>query len=221
MKAIIVDDEPRAIELLRSYLQYFPEVEVAGTFRNAVKALDFLHGNPVDLVFLDIQMPHLSGLSLSKAIDPSVRVIFTTAYAEYAVESYEVEALDYLLKPISLARFTRAMARVLSPAAPAQEAIPVKSGARIYRLRPQEILYLEKDGNYMTYYLPDRKVLARESIAEALGKLPSSFVQTHKSFIINLDQIDFYDKEKISVKGRIVPVGSGFREEFLKVAGGR
>ncbi len=137
MKAIIVDDEPKAIELLKSYLKHFSSIELVGTFRNGLKAFEFMNQEAVDLIFLDINMPHLSGISLSKMIDTKTKIIFTTAYSEYAVESYEVEAIDYLLKPISLERFTKTMSKVLSTTPDTSErksnTLMIKSGTKIFR----------------------------------------------------------------------------------------
>lgn len=113
MKAIIVDDEPKAIELIQSYLSHFSVIELVGTFRNGLKAFQFMSKEPVDLLFLDINMPHLSGISLSKMVSKNTKIIFTTAYPEYAVESYDVEAVDYLLKPISLERFSKTIGKLL------------------------------------------------------------------------------------------------------------
>ena len=115
MKAIIVDDEPRAIDLLKGYLRHFNQIEVAATFRNGLKAFEYLSSHPVDVMFLDINMPHISGISLSKMLPNHIKVIFTTAYSEYAVESYEIQAVDYLVKPISLERFTKTISRILTP----------------------------------------------------------------------------------------------------------
>ena len=114
MKVIIVDDEPKAIELLVSYLKHFSNFKLEATFRNGLKALEFLNTNTVDVVFLDINMPHLSGLSLSKMIAPTIDIVFTTAYSEHALESYDVNAIDYLLKPISLERFSKTMAKLIA-----------------------------------------------------------------------------------------------------------
>ncbi len=220
MKAIIVDDEPQAIELLKTYLAHFAMIELAGTFRNGLKAFEFLGEEPVDLVFLDINMPHLSGLSLSKMITPPTKIIFTTAYSEYAVESYAVEAVDYLLKPITLERFTRAMAKVLAqPATPdtrEPKALLIKSGTKLFRVLPEDIFYLEKDGNYMTYHLAGQKILARETIAEALAALPPWFVQTHKSFIVNIERIQVVDKDELVVQHSRLPVGATYKEALMQ-----
>ncbi|MEZ4772006.1 MAG: LytTR family DNA-binding domain-containing protein [Bacteroidia bacterium] len=220
MKVIIVDDEPRAIELLKSYLVHFPQVELVETFRNGLKAAEFCNRETVDLVFLDINMPHLSGISLSRILPGEIMVVFTTAYAEYAVESYEIEAIDYLLKPISLERFSKTMLKILTArteeSVPAKSCMMIKSGSRIYRIIPSDILYLEKDGNYMTYYLENQKIVARESVAEAFQSLPDYFVQIHKSYIVNRDKIVFVDKEIVSIGGNNLPIGNAYKESFQK-----
>jgi len=223
MRAIIVDDEPKAIALLKSYLDYFKTIEVIATFRNGLKAFEFLNKESIDLVFLDINMPHLSGVSLSKMIDPKTKIIFTTAYSEYAVESYEVEAVDYLLKPISLERFTKAISKVISTTSNNEDrvsnSIMIKSGAKIFRVEAQEILYLIKDGNYMIYHTADQKIMARESVAEALSALPQYFIQTHKSHVVNIQNIDFISKNEISINRKLIPIGSSFKEAVLNRIG--
>lgn len=223
MKTIIVEDEPKAIELLKSYIQHFAELELVATFRNGLKALTYLNTEPVDLVFLDINIPHISGLSLSKMIHPDTRVIFTTAYSEYAVESYEVNAVDYLLKPITFERFAKAVSKVISqpatpppaPENPSTDTLNVKSGSRIYQVKVEELDYLEKDGNYMIYHYDGQRIYARQSAPEALESLPPHFMQIHKSFIVNTRRLDFYDKNVVSVVAREIPLGPKYREAFL------
>ena len=221
MKAIIVDDEPKAIELLKNYLAHFNAIQVIGAFRNGLKAFEFLNTQKVDLIFLDINMPHLSGMSLSRMIEPGTRIVFTTAYSEFAVESYEVKAFDYLLKPISLERFTKTISKLLSPDSPmeAQESLAkvlmIKSGNKVYRVLSTEIFYLEKNGNYMIYHLEEQKIMARESIAQALAVLPPSFLQIQKSYIINTDNVDYFNKEEVSMLSRLLPIGNAFKESLL------
>ncbi len=223
MKTIIVEDEPKAIELLKSYVQHFAELELVATFRNGLKALTYLNTEPVDLVFLDINIPHITGLSLSKMIHPDTKVIFTTAYSEYAVESYEVNAVDYLLKPITFERFARAVSKVINqsvdpspiPENPSTNILKVKSGSRIYQVKVSEIDYLEKDGNYMIYHCNGQRIYARQSTPEALEVLPAHFMQIHKSFIVNTKRLDFYDKNVVSVVAREIPLGPKYREAFL------
>lgn len=219
MRAIIVDDEPRAIELLEKYLSHFSQVELVGTFRNGLKAFEFISANKVDLIFLDINMPHLSGLSLSRMIDNDTRVIFTTAYSEYAVESYDVNAVDYLLKPITFERFSRAMGRVLEkdkPDVSASRPLLIKSGSRLHRIAPEEIVYLEKDGNYITYFLVQDKVLARATVDEAMASLPDHFVQVHKSYIVNTHFVRSMEKNSLLVKAAEIPIGASFYEGVKK-----
>jgi two-component system, LytTR family, response regulator len=220
MKAIIVDDEPKAIELLRGYLQHFGSIELVATFRNGLKAFEYISNEPVDLIFLDINMPHISGISLSKMIPRNVKIIFTTAYSEYAVESYEVEAVDYLLKPISLDRFMQAVSKVLNKKIQKHEAqtnwILVKSGFETFRIDADEIFYLEKDGNYMTYYCENEKIIGRETIQEAIEKLPDSFIQTHKSFIVNLDKVKRFDRNLIFIADYKIPISDSFSQTVFK-----
>lgn len=221
MKVIIVDDEPRAIELLTGYLKHFEGIELLATFRNGLKAFEFISSSDVDLIFLDINMPHVSGITLSKMLSDKVKVIFTTAYSEYAVESYEIQATDYLLKPISLERFAKAMRRVRSSGIQEinhqKNVVLIKSGFETYRVETSSILYLMKEGNYMTYFTQGKKIIARETIQTALDKLPASFVQTHKSYIVNTQQITKYDKNKVVVEDTEIPISDSYREVFLSV----
>jgi DNA-binding LytR/AlgR family response regulator len=220
MKAIIVDDEPKAIELLKSYLGHFSKIKLVGTFRNGLKALEFLSKEKVELIFLDINMPHISGISLSRLIPPETKIIFTTAYAEFAVESYEVAAVDYLLKPISLERFSKAVSKMLAVAkTPVQikrEIVSVKSGNTTHRIRPEEILYLEKDGNYITYYLADRKILARETVQQAMDILPASFAQVHRSFIVNIEKVTAIEKESLRIDRYDIPIGASYKDSVME-----
>jgi DNA-binding LytR/AlgR family response regulator len=164
-------------------------------------------------------MPHISGLSLARMLDKKIKIIFTTAYSDYAVESYEVAAIDYLLKPITLERFMVAMGKVMEGHEHPENKIPqyiwIKSGGKDYKLSIDSIWYLQKDGNYMTYFSRDIKVIARESIADALDKLPSFFCRTHKSFIINLKQVTAVDLDCLFINETVIPVGSSFKEQLM------
>ena len=219
MKAIIVDDEPKAIDLLKNYITHFKDIELLATFRNSLKALEYINTNQVDLIFLDIDMPQLSGISLSKIIGPGIKIIFTTAYSEFAAESYEVAATDYLLKPISLERFGKAIYKLLATGNTHQatrKKILIKSGAAVHHVEPEEIYYLQKDGNYITYFLNDRKILARESISEALEQLTEDFIQVHKSYIVNSTKISYIQRDDICVHETLLPIGPSFKEILTK-----
>ena len=220
MKAIIVDDEPKAIELLQSYLKHFSSIALVATFRNGLKAFEYVSKERVDLILLDINMPHISGISLSKMLPNHIKVIFTTAYSEFAVESYEIQAVDYLVKPISLERFTRSISRILSTntrqAELDESLISVKSGFKTFRLKCASILCLEKDGNYMNYHCLEQKILARETIQESLNRLPKNFVQTHKSFIVNLDNTTSYSSNELTIGKMKVPLSETYKNQVFK-----
>lgn len=219
MKAIIIDDEPKAIELIKGYIDHFSFIEVVATFRNGFKAHEFLEINQIDLIILDINMPHLSGISLARLLTRKSQIIFTTAYAEFAIDSYDVEAVDYLLKPVSLERFAKAMGKLMKTLPSPQkksESLLLKSGSNTYKIEPADILYLEKSGNYIQYFLIDKKLLVRESISEALCLLPDYFIQIHKSYIINLKKVDYFNKEEACINKIVLPVGNMYKEAFLK-----
>lgn len=220
MKVMIVDDEPKAIDLIKNYLGHFRNVEVVATFRNGLKAFEYLQQNTVDLAFLDINMPHISGLSLSRMLDKKLKIIFTTAYSDYAVESYEVSAVDYLLKPITLDRFMLAMGKILDQAvAPENNSsgvLWIKSGARNHKLNIAEILYLQKEGNYMTYFTSGTRIVARESVSESLDHLPPYFCQTHKSYIVNIHQVSAVEKDELFIHDISIPVGASFKPQVME-----
>lgn len=229
MDILIVDDEPRAIELMESYIARFPDLRVSGTFRNGLKALEFLRHQSVDLILLDINMPHLSGMALSKVIQPDIKVIFTTAHAEFAVESYEVNAVDYLLKPISFERFTKAIHKILLVVEPKHQVaahssqqehfVYLKSGSRLWKVAIKDIDILEKDGNYMVYNVGDQQILTRQTIKEALEILPDGFLQVHKSFIVPLHKIEFIDTYELRISKRTIAIGAQYKAHLLQRMG--
>ncbi|PQB07329.1 hypothetical protein BST83_09280 [Polaribacter filamentus] len=221
MKVIIVDDEPKALELIASYLKHFASFDLVATFRNGLKALEFLNTNTVDVVFLDINMPHLSGLSLSKMIAPKTAIVFTTAYSEHALESYDVNTTDYLLKPISLERFSKTITKLIDKQEQQNSTIPnnleasptlfVKSGLETHQLQIVDINHLQKDGNYMYYFVNDKKIMARQSIGEALNTLPENFIQIQKSYIVNLSKIDSVTSTHVHIGNTQIPMGTQYK----------
>lgn len=223
MKVIIVDDEPKAIELIASYLKHFSGFELVHTFRNGLKALEYLNSHAVDVIFLDINMPHLSGLSLAKMVSPNTSIVFTTAYSEHALESYEVSAMDYLLKPISLERFSKTMTKLINktevntPNIKSRDSnmIFVKSGLETHQIDIAKIKYLKKDGNYIHYVLSDRNIMARQSISEALNLLTSDFIQVQKSFIVNFRRIDSLTNDQVIIGKERIPIGLQFKNTLV------
>ncbi len=225
MKVIIVDDEPRAIDLIVSYLKHFASFELVATFRNGLKALEYLNTNTIDVVFLDINMPHLSGLSLSKMIKPKTSIVFTTAYSEHALESYDVNTTDYLLKPISLERFSKTITKlidkqeqqntIITNTRDASPTLFVKSGLETHQLKISDIDYLQKDGNYMYYFVLDKKIMARQSIGEALDTLPENFIQIQKSYIVNFSKIDSVSTTHVQIGATQIPMGSQYKSNVI------
>ena len=231
MRCIVIDDEPFALDLIKDYIQRTPFLELAQGFSNPFKAIDFLNKENVDLIFLDINMPELSGIQLYKSLNHPPKVIFTTAYPEFAAESYEYNAVDYLVKPVKYERFLKAVNKAsgliqtgsknLSASPQEQNAenddfIFIKSGQQQVKILPSEILYVEAAGNYMCFYTRDKKVMSLLTMKEVLDLLPSSnFVRIHKSYIISLNHIDAIERHDVVVRGKLIPIGVTYREHFL------
>jgi len=232
MNCIIIDDEPKALDVLESFIDKTAFIHLKGRFRDPVLAMNFILNNKPDLIFLDINMPEISGMQLLKSLSNPPLVIFTTAYSEYAVESYELNAVDYLLKPIEFERFLKAATKakelfdskqILGKQTIKQDqyneqAVYIKSRTKTYRIEFNNILYIEGVGNYVNFVLKDKKIMAYCSMAEALRFLPSgTFCRIHKSYIISLKQIDSIEFHQIKIKDHVIPIGKTYREEFLKL----
>lgn len=232
----IVDDEPLAVSLLQSYVQRTPVLQLAGTYHNAIEALAGLQHEPVDLLFLDIQMPEWNGLDFARVIDTSrTCIIFTTAFSQYAPDGYKVNAVDYLLKPIAYTDFASAVARAQKHLAeharpvdsdalscspqtqPDIDSIFVKSDYKQLRIRFSDILYIEGLKDYVKIYLVQqpRPVLSLISMRSLEEKLPSHiFCRVHRSFIVNMERIEVVERGQIVFGQKHVPVSDSYRERF-------
>ena len=227
MNCIIIDDEPKAIEILHRYVDRLPDLNLLGSFRDPAAALSFLKTSPPDLIFLDINMPGLSGLQLLTALEKPPLAIFTTAYPQYAVQSYELEAVDYLLKPILFERFEKAVAkakkaiqatREKDALPPETEFVTLKSGAQIHRVKVDDILFLKKEGNYFTVFTSNQKIVIRQNMEAALQLLPEGvFLRVHRSYIVSLRHVAVAGKHSVQVGAYTVPVGNAYRELLLKM----
>ncbi|WP_436514919.1 LytR/AlgR family response regulator transcription factor [Ekhidna sp. To15] len=234
LKCLIVDDEPLAIEILQSYVERVDSLELVDTCSNAVQAFDVLKKEKVDLLFLDIQMPKLTGIEFLKALNPTPSVIFTTAYREYAVESYELNVVDYLLKPIAFDRFLMAINKVVENGNSSTSEMVnqvVESGnnsdpflflkvdRKMVKVYLKEITYIESLKDYVRVNTEDGKELVSlQKISYLEKKLPSDcFVRTHKSYIISLKKISAYTNSAIEVGGTEVPIGRSYKSEVVKV----
>lgn len=223
MRAIAIDDEPMALEIIRSHASKVPFLDLAADFTDAFKALDYLQKEKVDLIFLDIKMPDISGLEFFKSLSKKPLVIFTTAYSEHAVTSFELDAVDYLLKPFSLARFIRSCNKAFelfnfrNSTEPA-DYLFVKDGYDQLKIQFDEILFLEAGGNYVTFHLKDKKVLTRSTFMEAINLLPpENFVRVHRSYIISVSKIEKVERHQVTINNFKVPVSGAYREDLVKL----
>ncbi|WP_439882136.1 LytR/AlgR family response regulator transcription factor [Pontibacter sp. MBLB2868] len=219
MKAIAVDDEPLALEVVRNLASKVPYLDLVANFTDAFQALEYLQKEPVDLIFLDIKMPDITGLEFVTSLQKKPLVIFTTAYSEHAVTSFELDAIDYLLKPFSLARFVKACNKaqelylLRSGVDTTKEYVFLKTGYEQVKVHFDEVLYLEAAGNYVTFVLEDKKLLTRMTITEAGDLLPENkFVRVHRSYVVAKDKIDKIERHQVCIKGNEVPVGASYMQ---------
>jgi two-component system LytT family response regulator len=217
---IAIDDEPKALEVIERYCEKTGLVNLKAAFREPVKAIDFLQREKVDLIFLDINMPDISGMQLVQTLPARPMIIFTTAYSNYAVESYHLNAVDYLLKPITFERFLVAVNKVaalLSKNVPVNdiETIFIKSGPQTYQVKLADILYLEKDGNYITVHLKDKHIFIRENMSDIFDILPpADFLRVHKSYVVAIKHIVMIEVHQLIINGKKIPIGSTYRESL-------
>lgn len=226
LRCVVVDDEQGAVEILGDYIAQTPDMALAGSFRDPVEALNYITRHAVDLVFLDIDMPNLSGMQLADLLrEQSAMIVFSTAYAEFAVESYEKNAVDYLLKPVPYERFLKAVERARGAAgrksAPAtaggKNIFFVKSGSSIHQLDMDYLLYMKTDGHYIVFHSVHGTVLSRMTMDELLDSLPAGCcARIHKSYVAVLDKIETIERDHILIAGKEIPIGRSFKEEFLK-----
>jgi two-component system LytT family response regulator len=222
-KCIIVDDEPLARELIASHLANFENFELIDSFENALKAYTFLENNVVDLIFLDIEMPLLKGNDFLKKLKNPPKVIFTTAYREYALEGYELNVIDYLLKPITFDRFFVSIEKFkqLQTSKKENNSIPenyifVTSGTKNIKIILDEILFIESLKDYITIHLENEKSYhIKQNISVFEKLLNSNFVRIHRSFIIQTKKLTSYSKNEIGINSVEIPIGNSYKENWL------
>ncbi|GAB5527374.1 MAG: LytTR family DNA-binding domain-containing protein [Roseivirga sp.] len=224
IRCIIVDDEPLAIEILEEYVKKVSWLELVASLESGLEAIEFVQQNTVDLIFLDIQMPDLSGIKTAELLNNQCEIIFTTAYNQYAIEGFELEARDYLLKPISFDRFLKSVQRLkrtsVEPNEIQSDYIFVKTEYKIKKIRFDEICYVEGMKDYLRIVTADEKVMTLLSFARLMPRLPAhKFVRVHKSYVVALDAIDSVEKGKIRVGEQLLPIGETHKEAFLKLIG--
>lgn len=229
LTCIIVDDEPPAIRLLEKYVERIPSLEKLAVFSDSLKALEFLNTNTVDVVFLDIQMPQLTGLQLSKIIGDNVKVIFTTAYPDFALEGFDLNATDYLLKPIAFERFYKAVSKltegsktVQAQYTPTNEYTFIKTDGKnkFTKVFLDDILYIEALQNYVSIHTTNGATITHSSLKNILDGLPvNDFIQIHRSYAIAVKHIETTDSFSVFIKEKELPLGSTYKEAFFKRIG--
>jgi len=217
---IIVDDEPLSQDVLLTYIADTPQLEIKAVMDNAIHAMNYLNQNQIDLVFLDINMPKLSGINLVKSLVNPPLIIFTTAYPQFAVEGFELDAIDYLLKPFSFERFLKSVNKVSEKLSktemPEQKYLVIKADKKLHRIRQDEILYFESAGDYVKIFFKDQIIMAHETMKNLEQTLPSEmFFRTHRSYIVALDKITFIEGNQLKIADVMVPVSLDKKEELL------
>ena len=228
IQCIIVDDEPVARDILSSYLGKIDSIHVVAQCKNAMEAFTAINSAKIDLVFLDINMPEISGLSFAKSMTKDIKVIFTTAYRDYAVDGFDLQAVDYLLKPISFERLLQGINKYLDEnqtfLTQSEEIIPeksdsifVRSDRKMVRIRFSDINYIESLSDYIKIHLSEKVIVTRETISNIEAKLPQKdFLRVHRSFIVSLGSVQSFTSESVEINEKEIPVSRSYKTAVLK-----
>lgn len=246
IRCLLVDDEPLALNVLESYIQRMDGLELIARCENALQAFDILLTQSIDLVFLDIQMPRLDGIEFLKTLHNPPLVIFTTAYREYAIEAFELDVVDYLLKPIPFSRFLKAVNKAFSilqykqpvsagagsmptplpgsaedaPPLHSQENIIVRADKKMIKIPLEDIQYIESLKDYVIIYLPNRRVVTKQKISYLEQKLPvGDFLRIHRSFLVAINKIRAFSLNSVEINNQELPIGRSYKSEVSKVLG--
>lgn len=228
LRCLIVDDEPNAVNLLEMLIRQNTSWDIQGKCYDAREALSFLKTHPVDLIFLDINMPHLTGMEMAALLPPTTALVFTTAYSEYAADSYGFHTIDYLLKPITLKRFYAALQKIEThfarpessanteptPAAE-EEYLFIKSGRMLHKVLLKDILYFEGEKEYARIVTPTQKLLIYRRLKDIEEQLSASFARVHNSYIINIARLDSIRDNHVFIGAIQIPISEKFREAFM------
>jgi DNA-binding LytR/AlgR family response regulator len=227
ISCVIVDDEPLARSLLKDYVSKVPSLKLVAMCPSPVAAMEVLKTNTVDLLFLDIQMPEITGISFLKIMKKRPLVVLTTAYSEYALESYELDVVDYLLKPITFQRFLQAVDKVSSrlqqPVTPVEKVAPspsqpfifVKDGTKLVKVKWEDILYIEGLKDYVTIHTRQQKIVSLQRLKSLEEQLPADqFIRIHNSFIVALSAIDSVQKNEVHIGQAFLPISDSYKKSF-------
>jgi DNA-binding LytR/AlgR family response regulator len=228
-RCLIIDDEPLAIKLIRTHLSKLDSFEIVGECKNPLKAVEFLKKEKIDLMFLDINMPEITGLDFLKTLPNPPYVIITTAYREYAIEGYDLDVVDFLLKPISFERFLKAINRFCNRTRPSSSKngnnstethdikyIHIQDGKNIFKLLYEDVYYFEGYGEYVKVITTNKTYMVRDTLTEFENKFsPSPFIRIHKSYIINIQKITGFSTLHVLIKNTELPIGRMYREKVV------
>lgn len=226
LKCLVVDDEPLSQDVIVDYVSACPELICKGTCNDAIEAGEVLRKEKIDLLFLDINMPRLSGISFVKTLKEAPLFVFVSAYSEYALEGFDVEAVDYLLKPVSFERFRIAVNRALERFSSRQttqttvQHMMVRANKKSYKIDYSNLLYLEAQGDYVKFVTEERSLMVHGTLKEILEQLPDNqFERIHKSYVISIGKVDYLEGNLVKVGGHKIPVSLSYREQLLKKLG--
>jgi DNA-binding LytR/AlgR family response regulator len=231
IKCVIIDDEPIARDIIRDYILKINDLEIIAEFNKPTEAITFLNENKTDLLFLDINMPEIDGINFAKSLSTPPALIFTTAYREFAANGFELQAVDYLVKPIPFDRFLKAVnhylklhsksvekttAEILEK--PEDEFILLKDNKKTHKVYLRDIKYIESDGDYIRFYFQNRKLMIRGSLSAMESTLPpASFLRIHNSYIINLKKVNAVTLYSVELDGTELPISRSHKEKVLKI----
>ena len=239
IRCLVVDDEPLALHIVEDYISKIPFLHLVKATSNPIEALTLVQQGDADLVFLDVQMPELTGIQFLKIANGKAKVILTTAYPQYALEGYELDVIDYLLKPIAFDRFFKSVQKaqgILHPAmakpvaaepSPSQhdflsDFIFVKTEHKIQKVYLNDILFIEGLKDYISIFTPGERIITLQNMKKMEDALPEKhFIRVHKSYIVSINKIDSIERSRIFIGDKVIPVGDTYREEFFKIVDGK
>jgi DNA-binding LytR/AlgR family response regulator len=226
---LIVDDEQLARKLLEEFVQKVPGLELKGSCKNPLEAMDILQNENIDILLLDIQMPELTGVEFLKTLKNKPTTIFTTAYSEYAVEGYQLDVIDYLVKPFSLDRFIQAINKAIGQIELKKKAelkgddqglkefLLLHADHKIYKVKLEEIQYIEGLKEYVSYYTKEKRIIVLQSLKSIEESLPyDQFIRIHRSYIVPIDKIKSLDGNQVQIGDKLIPIGRSYKDEVMK-----
>lgn len=216
-KCIIIDDEELARDLLKNHIGKLDFLELVGSFENPLEAMSILKKEDIKIVFLDIQMPEIKGTEFAKLVPPTTKIIFTTAYSEHALEGFELNAIDYLLKPISFQRFLKAVQKIKTDVPLYSDTLTIKSGYDLFKVKVDDLTHIESDSEYVLFYANGKKIMSYQSLKSLEKTLdPSQFMRVHRSFIINRSKVTGLKGRDLILSYLIIPVSDSYYEKVKK-----